>query len=216
MKLHRMDHLAFWEEDCPRDTFERWCGQKETWKREIGSVISTMKLKSVLDIGCGTGIMKHIIDDEPNQVERYLGLEITPSFVDSCNEEGIPAQLGDIRNLQSFKDREFDCVLCLDVLNHQKEDPRPLLDEMLRVTNKLLVISFFKQFLNKHEEPRVEYKHHNMIYAFWPQELLTDHLERPYYGPPVSRGISWRFLSRPCDPGKMPKPPTLFIMRETV
>ena len=216
MKLHCKDHLTFWEENCSLDTFERWCGQKETWKREIGSVISTMKLESVLDIGCGTGIMKQIIDDESSQVERYLGLDITPSFVVACNEQGIPAQLGDIRNLQSFKDREFDCVLCLDVLGHQKEDPRPLLDEMLRVTNKLLVISFFKEFLKKHKEPMVKYKYRNLIYTSWPEGLLTDHLERPYGGPRVSRGISWRFLTRPCTLGKKPKPPTLFITRESV
>ena len=120
-------HLGFWEDSCSLEEFYKWCGTVEPWKRELAQMIVTGDFKSVLDIGCGVGVMKDILDQVKYPSEYcYVGTEITPQFITECRSKDIPTRSVDVRDMSIFKDKEFECVLCLDVLNHQTEDPHTL------------------------------------------------------------------------------------------
>jgi SAM-dependent methyltransferase len=200
-------HLRFWQESCNFKDFQRWCGTPEPWKEELGALIVELGLKSVLDIGCGTGSMKEVLDNRgyPSDA-RYLGTEITPKLIKFCELKNIPVVDRDLRDLGNFADEEFDCILCLDVLNHQKEDPRLLLQEMLRVTNKLLIVSFFRDFLAGHDCVNFVHKHDNCIYAEWSRKYLENFLD--------TLDVTYEWVERKTSDGKHSKPASLFIMKD--
>jgi|6_EtaG_2_1085325.scaffolds.fasta_scaffold32969_2 ubiquinone/menaquinone biosynthesis C-methylase UbiE len=199
-------HLTFWEASCDLTTFTRWCGNVEPWKEEICDMIMDVGFESVLDIGCGTGVVKEILDTKNYPADHiYVGTEITPQFIQVCRSKSIPTLSVDLRNMKIFKDEEFDCVLCLDVLNHQVEDPRLLLQEMLRTTKKLLIVSFFRDFLDGDDCVNVVHKAENMIYAEWSRKYLTNFLD--------TLDVSYEWVERKATPGKHLKPASLFIMK---
>lgn len=93
--------------------------------------------KSVLDVGCGIGFdYDHYRDSDI----KYLGVDITPKFVDAARQRGVPAQQANVLKLP-FKDNSFDTVYCKDLLIHlQPGDWRVALTEMARVA-RLQVIT---------------------------------------------------------------------------
>ncbi|MHC4321009.1 MAG: class I SAM-dependent methyltransferase [Planctomycetota bacterium] len=78
--------------------------------------------KRVLDIGCGSGrttaILKNLSSD-------YIGLDYSLEMVESCRKrfESVRFIHGDARNMNEFKDEEFDYVMFsfngLDSINHE-------------------------------------------------------------------------------------------------
>ena len=216
-------HLRYWEDSCALSQFHEWCGKSEPWKEELAQLIVDVDFKSVLDVGCGVGVMKEILDaNEYPSDYYYVGTEITPQFIEECRSKDIPTLPVDLRDMSVFKDKEFDCVLCLDVLNHQLEDPHVLLEEVIRVTKKLAVVSFFRAFRPPtsrtlaawnldltHKEVHIQRKHNNLIYA----EYSIEYLEK-YLNSLDMSGITYQWATRTTTPGKHPKPSTLMIMRD--
>jgi len=212
-------HLRFWEDSCDISTFTGWCGLVEPWKEDLCKMIMELDLKSVLDIGCGTGIMKEILDTNNYPADHvYVGTEITPQFIEACRSKSIPTLSVDLRNMKIFKDEEFDCVLCLDVLNHQVEDPHILLEEILRVTKKLAVVSFFREFRTDPRPPpwfrspitpdpvHIIKKHDNLIYAEYSKSYIEGFLEL--------QDVTYEWVTRRTTPGRHPKPASLFIIKD--
>ena len=211
-------HLRFWEDSCDISTFTGWCGLVEPWKEDLCKMILELDLKSVLDIGCGTGIMKEILDFYNYSSEyRYLGTEITPKFINLCETKNIPVCRDDLSELSAYRDEEYQCVLCLDVLNHQAEDPLPMLKEITRLTEKLAVVSFFREFrppvpdkpwdLSFDDAPvRVIKKHDNLIYAEYHKKYIEGFLD--------TLDVTYEWTTRRTTPGRHPKPPSLFIIKD--
>ena len=69
----------------------------------------------VLDIGCGTGRLARACED-------YVGVDITPSFVDYCVAKGLDARL--ISGADDLPDERFDTITMLSVLTHIATDER--------------------------------------------------------------------------------------------
>lgn len=88
-------------------------------------MIAGMCKGSVLDVGCGEGIIREYL---PEGCE-YTGIDITP---------GTSVDYGDVYKLGLFK--AFDTVLLLEVLEHL-ENPVLALKELRRVLKGKLIIS---------------------------------------------------------------------------
>ena len=80
---------------------------------------------NILDIGIGVG---ELIDLEKTKFKYLNGFDVDPESVDFCNKrfriyDHIKIQLGDLYDLEKLiKGIKFDCVTCLDVLEHVNED----------------------------------------------------------------------------------------------
>lgn len=78
--------------------------------------------RHVLDIGCGSGRTTAILK---NLSSGYVGLDYSLEMVESCRKrfEGVRFLHGDVRNMNEFKDEEFDYVMFsfngLDSINHE-------------------------------------------------------------------------------------------------
>lgn len=103
-------------------SFKRFYEQKYASKVEN---LNPMKLhaitmfptppRKILDVGCGTGVLAGILTDYGYDV---TGIDISDSAIEKCHEKGINAYVQDLSEPFSFKEREFDCILMSEVLEH--------------------------------------------------------------------------------------------------
>ncbi|MCC0177654.1 class I SAM-dependent methyltransferase [Waterburya agarophytonicola K14] len=105
------------------------------------STLDYLEVKSILDVGSGTGrTIKYIKKHRP--AIEILGIEPVAELRDIAYTQGISKDElipGDATNL-SFQDNEFDLVCEFGVLHHIKK-PEIAVSEMLRVAKKSIFIS---------------------------------------------------------------------------
>jgi ubiquinone/menaquinone biosynthesis C-methylase UbiE len=108
--------------------------------------IDYLDIKSVLDIGSGTGrVVQHLKTMRPEL--RVVGVEPVNELREMGYNKGVPKNNligGDATNLH-FRDTEFDLVCAFGVLHHIK-DPTLAIAEMLRVSSKAIFISDANNF----------------------------------------------------------------------
>jgi ubiquinone/menaquinone biosynthesis C-methylase UbiE len=104
------------------------------------SVIESLNIQSILDVGAGTGrVLLRIKKERPDV--RAIGIEPSPELRGVGYAKGLlPAQLreGDATRL-AFDDRSFDLV-CEFGLLHHIATPSSAVSEMLRVARKAIFI----------------------------------------------------------------------------
>lgn len=109
----------------------RW--QEEIIAREIP------KGASVLDLGCGDGFLLERLIRERGV--RGQGVEIDPEQVFACVDRGVPVLQADLgTGLSWCPDKLFDVVVLEETLQ-TLQNPREMLEEMLRV-GKRGIVSF--------------------------------------------------------------------------
>ena len=98
------------------------------------------KNTSILDAGCGEGFIADYIYNN-TKIKNITGIDINKDsldFASSINKK-IKYKKDDIYKL-SFKDKQFDIVMTLEVLEHL-DNPKKALKEIIRVAKKKLIIS---------------------------------------------------------------------------
>jgi methionine biosynthesis protein MetW len=98
------------------------------------------KCGSLLDIGCGDGILSHFVSD---RVEKIYGLDNDDSAMKLAKAKGeIVKKINFDTDRFPYPIAFFDCAVSLDVIEHVY-DARKLLSETYRVLNNngLLIIS---------------------------------------------------------------------------
>lgn len=102
----------------------------------------TGKGDSILDVGCGNGILMKRIVSAGRGFEFISGVDVFQPYLVSCKQEGVYCEvfLCDCRNLP-FKKKSFDLVLCSHVIEHlEKEDGMRLLNELETIARRRIVI----------------------------------------------------------------------------
>jgi len=108
------------------------------WQEEIIAKEIPMGA-SVLDLGCGDGFLLERLIRERNV--RAQGVEIDPDQVYSCVDRGVPVIQADLSaGLLWCPDKAFDVVVLEETLQ-TLQNPRDVLEEMLRV-GKRGIVSF--------------------------------------------------------------------------
>lgn len=94
--------------------------------------------KTILDVGCGPGIMCKKLSDKSYDV---IGVDYSENVVELANEKypGIKFMVADGYNLP-FEDNQFDVVISIGalqcIINHEK-----FISELIRVSSKAVIIS---------------------------------------------------------------------------
>jgi 2-polyprenyl-3-methyl-5-hydroxy-6-metoxy-1,4-benzoquinol methylase len=128
---------------------------------------------SLVDIGCGVGwyfqyfrMKKHI--------SRLVGVDSAENPLKICKKKNpfVETKIDKIAKL-SFSDGEFDVVLSMGLIEHFK-DPKPILDEMVRILKKdgLLILETPNMLNLPHTIHRL-INRKNMIWEHWwrPKDL---------------------------------------------
>lgn len=154
-------HLSYWEEGVDVETFKKWCGDHNVpFKKECRDHVRKQQYKSLLDVGAGL-FSEYFGFKEDNYKLDYTATEITPQYIKYGKDLGLKVVEADC-NEMPFDDNQFDCCYCFNVLNHNLCYKQSI-KEMLRVSKKEVIISFFKGF---EEELTPEYleQHKNNSY----------------------------------------------------
>lgn len=117
---------------------------------------------SILDVGADECHMKKLIGEET----KYVGIGIggNPDIEVNLETQTIP-----------FEDNSFECVMCLDVLEHL-DNIHGTFDELCRVSSKYVIISLpnsYRDFLGMMFAPESQ-KVHNFKYYGLPVEKPDD------------------------------------------
>ncbi len=108
--------------------------------RHLTSLTAAKKVDSILDVGCGEGFTLNRLK-EKGIGKKLEGVEYAKEAIvlGKTTYPDIKIIQGSIYELP-YKDNAFDLVLCTEVLEHL-EKPQNALKELVRVSNKYLVIS---------------------------------------------------------------------------
>lgn len=90
--------------------------------------------KKIIDIGADRGYLRQHLPD----TSSYTNIGFGPDILKEWNLENIP---------YPFKDKQFDTVLCLDVLEHL-ENIHAAFDECLRLAKEHVIISLPNAYQN--------------------------------------------------------------------
>lgn len=110
------------------------------WLRTILKQIELSKARSILDIGCGTGILYEVLQEE-GYTGSYVGTDLSPEMLEvgRKSHNGIELRVMDCERLD-FDDKSFEIVFMRSVLHHTP-DPVEAIKEMKRVAKKTILIA---------------------------------------------------------------------------
>lgn len=98
---------------------------------------------SVLDIGCGNGVVSH-------EIRTYFGCPLTGTDIMEYLKRDIPFRKMPAPAALPFADKEFSCGLLIDMLHHVPLDGQlPLVREALRVCRQVLIFEVKPTLLAK-------------------------------------------------------------------
>lgn len=104
-------------------------------------LIDLYRIKSVLDIGCGTGRSLSYLKQNKSHLDLH-GIEPVQALREECYSKGFTNEqvtAGDACDLR-FRDGHFDCVSMFGVLHHIP-NPDLAIQEAFRVASRMVVIS---------------------------------------------------------------------------
>jgi SAM-dependent methyltransferase len=137
-------HERWWEDNLParEADFTRWLADSDPSSRlALGHLVDALGIRDVLD--CGPGLyLDHAAVFAARPHVRYRAVDVTPRIVALGRARGLDVVEGSIEALP-FPDRSVELVYCRGVLEHLP-GCRPALDEMLRVSSRLVVATFWR------------------------------------------------------------------------
>lgn len=126
MSVSRESLIAYWSEENKALKAKGYFDYAS--QRMFAKFLPDFRGKTVLDVGCGLGMMMERFSREGN---RVLGIDITPQVLKEFSKEEFFVQEADARDIP-FQDNTFDLVYSLGVIEHFDETQQAL-EEQVRV-----------------------------------------------------------------------------------
>ena len=121
-----------------------WESSKQDDPAERRRISETMKaiprdVKSILDVGCGSGaFVNALLDCDAREFSRVVGTDISVEALTTVKAEKHLSAIVDM----PFKDREFDVVTSLEVLEHiNTQEFSAALSEIERIARQYVLIT---------------------------------------------------------------------------
>ena len=143
-------------------------GRHEARFSIVAEYLSELSNPTLLDYGCGLGFLNDYLIENKIGV-KYLGVDMTESFIDSCIERtGDATKFKRIHPMDELQDT-FDVVFASGVFNLQTSQSESeslsyahdRIEHLYRITNKVLVVDFlspdvdFRQNQSQHVDYRL-------------------------------------------------------------
>jgi len=139
--------------------------------------------RTILDVGCGKGEPMAFINRhgkfkvvgidifkpylEEARKKSYVLSQLRTTDINKCSDVGeiyLDLILGDVRRLP-FKDKSFDAIICMEVLEHlEKHDGEKLLEELERLARGQILLSTPVGKYKQHPFEGNPYQQHKYIW----------------------------------------------------
>jgi SAM-dependent methyltransferase len=143
--LHPMELKEHWNQfpqPMVRDFLRGHEGCQHPSRIKALELLRTMR--SVLDVGCGTGVMFEVLQLHRPDID-YTGVDVTPQFIEEAQrrhpahaDQFLVGSLYELPNLG----RTFDAVLCRHILEHLP-DYIPAVQEMYDRADRKVILIFY-------------------------------------------------------------------------
>lgn len=143
-------HERWWDANAETmmSQFEQWFGNCSSYSRILAREhIKNQQYKTVLDIPCSLGTDFFGFQQDGTAV-AYLGIDISPKFVELAQAKHIPVLQGDIKDIPCG-DSSFEVCYARHILEHMPSYQEAL-DELIRVARSEVLVVFF---IRPHEYP---------------------------------------------------------------
>jgi len=126
-------------------------------RRFVFSLLRGLEIISVLDAGCGTGLLlQQILEKYPSA--EVTGLEYSAQGLEIAKARLPKADFNTIDLSEQNLGKKFDLITCIDVLEHIDDD-RAALNNLLAMTGKYMILSVPLGPLFKVETERIGHVH---------------------------------------------------------
>lgn len=126
--------------------------------------------KTLVDVGCGTGTMLKIIDENLDGIQQLVGVDISEKMIEEASKKKsrkVSFMVGDVEHLP-FDDNCFDIVICMHSFHHYPK-AQEAINEMFRVCSKggqVYIVENYKTGLSRIME--------NLKILFWVRRKKGD------------------------------------------
>ena len=133
------------------EIFKKWEVGRN--KLNIYKIINeNLNCKNILNVGCGTGYdFKEFNNYFTKNKLTWEGVEYSDFMVDEGKKNNIPIKKGNIYELDLVINKQYNCVLAIDVFEHL-DNLELALNNMINFSNKYVIISFFKIPIENNKE----------------------------------------------------------------
>jgi SAM-dependent methyltransferase len=152
-------------------------------RRFIFKMLQGLAFDSLLDAGCGTGVLLQKIHSKYPQA-RLTGFEYSPEGLNFARKRLPNSEFMTVDLSKQSLGRKFDLITCIDVLEHISDD-QAALRNLLDMTAKYLILSVPLGPLFKVEAERLGHVHG------YSRKELEDKIQKA--GFEIVRTIQWGF-----------------------
>ncbi len=118
----------------------RWLGGRRSLRRAVTPLLSGPERPRLLDVGCGSADLPHLLRTDIGNRLLVVGLDIKLVHLQQT-PSGIERVLGDVRRLP-FKPRSFDVVTASLFLHHfDAPEVAPLLASLFALARRAMVVN---------------------------------------------------------------------------
>mgnify|MGYP001046825587 CR=1 FL=1 len=151
----------------------------------IIQLIKSLKFPSpfILDVGSGTGANLSSF----SKIGKTFGIDISKQAVDFCNRRGLKNIIQSPVEKIKFKDKNFDIITCLDLLEHTT-NPIDVLKEIRRVlkdSGKIIItVPAFRILWSQHDEALCHlrrYEKDSLMYDLHEAELKIEKMSYLFF-----------------------------------
>lgn len=104
-----------------------------------------LQTKSLIDVGCGKGVLGALMRIYRPRCERVVGVDIYEPYLDFCIANNFYDEVykHDLQNVPlPFRDKEFEVSTCVEVIEHlDKKYGFSLIHELERITKNRLIMT---------------------------------------------------------------------------